>query len=71
MILLNPEKTGIFMFFASIPGALILVGVLIYIFIFVKNKMMICAEREKYLEKQKQLQKEDGNKSDTNTEVKK
>ena len=70
-ILLNPEKTGIFMFFASIPGALILVGVLIYIFIFVKNKMMICAEREKYLEKQKQLQKEDGNKSDTNTEVKK
>lgn len=70
-ILLNPEKTGIFLFFASIPGALILVGVLIYLFIFTKNKIMIYAEKEKYLEKQKQLQKETENKADNNFEVKK
>ena len=39
-IILNPDKIGIFMFFASIPGSLILVGVLIYLLIFFKNKIL-------------------------------
>ena len=39
-VILNPDKIGIFMFFASIPGALILIGMLIYLFIFFKNHVI-------------------------------
>lgn len=39
-ILFNPERIGIFMFFASIPGAYIITGVLIYLLIFTKNQVM-------------------------------
>ncbi len=49
-IILNPEKIGIFMFFASIPGALILVGVLIYLYIFIKNKVVAYAEKYGFAE---------------------
>ncbi len=38
-VLFNPEKIGLFTFFASIPGALILMGTLIYIFIMFKNRV--------------------------------
>ena len=39
-ILFNPERIGVFMFFASIPGAYIITGVLIYLLIFAKNQIM-------------------------------
>ena len=39
-VILNPQKIGIFMFLASIPGALILIGMLIYLFIFFKNHVI-------------------------------
>ena len=39
-VILNPQKIGIFMFFASIPGALILIGMLIYLFIFFRNHVI-------------------------------
>ncbi len=39
-VILNSQKIGIFMFFASIPGALILIGMLIYLFIFFKNHVI-------------------------------
>ncbi len=38
-VLFDPEKIGLFTFFASIPGALILMGTLIYIFIMFKNRV--------------------------------
>ncbi|BDC93459.1 hypothetical protein [Treponema bryantii] len=44
-ILLNPDKVGIFTFFASIPGALVLTGILIYFFLFIHNKMRIISSR--------------------------
>ena len=40
-ILLNPENVGIFTFFASIPGALVLTSLTIYLFLFLRNKMRI------------------------------
>ena len=44
-VLLNPEKIGIFTFFASIAGALVLTGLSIYLFLFVRNKMRIISNR--------------------------
>lgn len=67
-ILLDPNKPGIFMFFATIPGAIIVVGVLIYLFIFTKNKIMICAERDKKAQALAQSEKSDKSEK---TEVKK
>ena len=40
-VLLNPNKIGIFTFFASIPGALILTSITIYIMLFLRNKKRI------------------------------
>lgn len=39
-IIMNPDNIGVFMFFASIPGSLILAGALIYLLIFIKNKTL-------------------------------
>ena len=39
-ILFNPDRIGVFMFFASIPGAYIITGVFIYLLIFAKNQIM-------------------------------
>lgn len=40
VVLLNPDRIGIFMFFASIPGAIILVGTMIYLYILFKNQVL-------------------------------
>lgn len=40
-VLFNPEKIGIFTFFASIPGALVLTSLTIYMFLFLRNKLRI------------------------------
>ena len=40
-ILLNPEKVGIFTFFASISGALVLTGLVIFMIMFLRNKFRI------------------------------
>ena len=40
-VLMNPDKIGIFTFFASIPGALVLTSITIYIFLFLRNKFRI------------------------------
>ena len=45
-VILNPDKIGMFMFFASIPGSLILSGALIYLCIFAKNKIIQYAPAE-------------------------
>ena len=42
-ILLNPDKVGIFTFVASISGALLLTGLAIYLFLFLRNKFRIIA----------------------------
>jgi hypothetical protein len=42
-IILNPDKVGLFIFFASIPGALVLTGLVIYLFLFLRNKFRIIA----------------------------
>ena len=44
-ILLNPEKVGIFTFFASIPGALVLTSLTIYLFLFLRKKYKIILSR--------------------------
>ena len=44
-ILFNPEKLGIFTFFASIPGALVLTGLTIYMFLLLRNKIRIFNSR--------------------------
>ena len=44
-ILLNPDKVGIFTFFASIPGALVLTGLVIYFFLFLRNKIRIISSK--------------------------
>lgn len=44
-ILLNPEKVGIFTFFASIPGALVLTSLTIYVFLFLRNKIRIISSK--------------------------
>lgn len=46
-IIFNPEKVGIFAFFATIPGALVLTGLTIYIFLFLRNKYRIISSRGK------------------------
>jgi len=40
-VLFNPEKIGIFSFLATIPGALIFAGILLFIHIFVDSKINI------------------------------
>ncbi len=44
-IILNPDKVGIFTFFASISGALVLTGLVIYLFLFIRNKARIISGR--------------------------
>ena len=44
-ILFNPERLGIFTFFASIPGALVLTGLIIYLFLLIRNKIRIFNSR--------------------------
>lgn len=41
LILLNPDKVGIFTFFATIPGSLVLTSLVIYSFLFLRNKIRI------------------------------
>lgn len=45
MIIFNPDKVGIFAFFATIPGALVLTGLTIYLFLFLRNKFRIISSR--------------------------
>ena len=40
-VIFNPDKIGIFTFFASIPGALVLTSLTIYMFLFLRNKLRI------------------------------
>ena len=44
-VLLNPEKVGLFTFFASIPGSLVLTGLLIYLLLFIRNKVRIISSK--------------------------
>jgi len=44
-VLFNPNKVGIFTFFATIPGALVLTGLIIYLFLFIKNKFRIISSK--------------------------
>ncbi len=44
-VLLNPDKVGIFTFFASIPGALVLTSLVIYLFLFLRNKVRIITSK--------------------------
>ena len=44
-ILFNPDKVGIFTFFATIPGALVLTSLTIYLFLFLRNKMRIISSK--------------------------
>ena len=44
-ILFNPNKIGLFTFFASIPGALVLTGLVIYFVLILKNKVRIISSR--------------------------
>ena len=44
-IIFNPDKVGIFSFFATIPGALVLTGLTIYLFFFLRNKYRIISSR--------------------------
>lgn len=47
IVILNPDQIGIFMFFASIPGAIILVGTMIYLYIQFKNRVIYHVEKQK------------------------
>ena len=42
----NPETTGIFSIFASLPGAFILSSVLLFIHVYVRNKFAIVKTAE-------------------------
>ena len=44
-LLFNPNKIGLFTFFASIPGALVLTGLAIYLVLILKNKVRIISSR--------------------------
>ena len=44
-VLFNPENIGIFTFFTSIPGALILTSLMIYFILFLRNKVRIISSR--------------------------
>ena len=44
-VIFSPDKIGIFTFFASIPGALVLTSLCIYLFLFLKNKLRIVSSK--------------------------
>lgn len=44
-VLFSPDKIGIFTFFASIPGALVLTSLTIYFFLFLRNKIRIISSK--------------------------
>ena len=44
-VLFNPNRVGIFTFFATIPGALVLTGLMIYLFLFLRNKFRIITSK--------------------------
>ena len=44
-VLFNPNKIGLFTFFASIPGALVLTGLVIYFVLILKDKVRIISSR--------------------------
>ena len=44
-IIFNPERIGIFTFFASIAGALVLTGLMIYLFLSLRNKARIISSK--------------------------
>ena len=44
-VIFPANKIGIFTFFASIPGALVLTSLCIYLFLFLRNKMRIISSR--------------------------
>lgn len=44
-ILFNPNNVGIFTFFATIPGALVLTGIIIYVFLYIRNKFRILSSK--------------------------
>ena len=44
-VLFNPDRIGFFTFFASIPGALVLTGLVLYLFFFLKNKIRIISSK--------------------------
>ena len=44
-ILFNPDNVGIFTFFATIPGALVLTSLIIYFFLFIRNKFRIISSK--------------------------
>ncbi len=44
-VLFNPDKIGIFTFFASIPGALVLTSLAIYFALFLRNKIRIISSQ--------------------------
>ena len=45
-VIISPEKTGFFSLFASIPGALILSSILLFIHIFIRNRFDIVRKAE-------------------------
>ena len=45
-VIISPEKTGFFSIFASIPGALILSSILLFIHIFIRNRFDIVRKAE-------------------------
>ena len=45
-VIINPEHTGVFSILASIPGALILSSILLFIHIFIRNKIEIFKNKE-------------------------
>lgn len=44
-VLFNPNKVGIFTFFATIPGALVLTSLIIYMFLVLRNKFRIISSK--------------------------
>lgn len=44
-VLFNPNNVGIFTFFATIPGALVLTGIIIYVFLYIRNKFRIISSK--------------------------
>ena len=44
-VLFNPDNVGIFTFFATIPGALVLTGIIIYVFLYIRNKFRIISSK--------------------------
>lgn len=50
-VLFNPVKIGVFTFFATIPGGLVLTGLFIYLSLFLRNKFRIISGTTKTEEK--------------------